>query len=88
LAGDELKNDLATILDVRAENLVEIMTFLLSKLNDTGVAMDESLTVASDTDAAETAAAVEAAAVSATAVLIAAEAAAVTAVAVVMAAKV
>jgi hypothetical protein len=40
MAGDELNNDLATILDVRAENLVETMTFLLSKLNDTGVAMN------------------------------------------------
>jgi hypothetical protein len=44
MAGYELKNDLATILDVRAENLVETQTFLLNKLNDTGVAMDESLT--------------------------------------------
>jgi hypothetical protein len=51
-------------------------------------AMDESLTVASDTDAAETVSAVETAAVSATAVLIAAEAEAVTAVAVVTATKV
>jgi hypothetical protein len=53
MAGDELKNDLATILDVRSENLVETMTILLCKLNDTGVAMDESLTVESETAAAE-----------------------------------
>jgi hypothetical protein len=69
MAGDELKNDVATILDVRSENLVETLTILLCKLNDTGVAMDESLTVESETDAAE-AAAVSAAAVSATAVLV------------------
>jgi hypothetical protein len=37
MAGEELKNDLATILDVRAENLVETLTALLSELNDTGV---------------------------------------------------
>jgi hypothetical protein len=48
--------------------LVETLTFLLNKLNDTGVAMDESLTVASDTDAAE-AAAVSAATVSAAALV-------------------
>jgi hypothetical protein len=52
MAGDESKNDLATILDVRSENLVEIMTLLLSKLNDTGVATDESLTVQSVSAAA------------------------------------
>jgi hypothetical protein len=91
MAGEELKNDLVSILDVRAENLVETLTALLSKLNDTGVEMDESLTVDSATDAAEelsgsisaaavaaaevAAAAVAAAAVSATAVLAAAEAA-------------
>jgi hypothetical protein len=85
MAGDELKNDLATILDVRSENLVETMTMLLSKLNDTGVVMDESLTVESETAAAEAA---SVAAVSATAVLVAAEAAAVSAAAVVTAAEV
>jgi hypothetical protein len=53
MAGDELKNDLATILDVRSENLVETMTILLCKLNDTGVAMDQSLSVESATAAAE-----------------------------------
>jgi hypothetical protein len=55
MAGDELKNDLATILDVRSENLAETMTILLCKLNDTGVAMDESLTVESESTADEVA---------------------------------
>jgi hypothetical protein len=75
MAGDELKNDLATILDVRSENLVETMTILLCKLNDTVVAMDESLTVESETAAAEVAAeaAAEAAAVSASAAVSAGE---------------
>jgi hypothetical protein len=36
MAGDELKNDLATILDARSENLVETITILLRKLNETG----------------------------------------------------
>jgi hypothetical protein len=85
MAGDELKNDLATILDVRSENLVETLTILLGKLNETGVAMDESLEVDLATQSAETAAA-SAAAVSATAVLLAAGAAAVSAAAVVTAA--
>jgi hypothetical protein len=53
MAGDELENDLATILDIRSENLVETMTILLSKLNDSGVAIDEYLTVESETAAAE-----------------------------------
>jgi hypothetical protein len=87
MAGDELKNDLAIILDVRSENLVETLTILLCKLNDTEVAMDESLTVDLATHSAEAAAA-SAAAVSATAVLVAAEAAAVSAAAVVTAAEV
>jgi hypothetical protein len=87
MAGGELKNDLATFLDVRLENLVETMTMLLSKLNDTGVVMDESLTVETKTAAAEAAAA-SVAAVSAIAVLVAAEAAAASAAAVVTAAEV
>jgi len=87
MAGDELKNDLATILDVSSENLVETLTMLLSKLNDTGVVMDECLTVESETAAAEVAAA-SAAAVSATLVLAAAEAAAASAAAVVTAAEI
>jgi hypothetical protein len=48
---------------VRSENIVETMTILLCKLNDTGVAMDESLTVESESAAAEA----EAAAISAAA---------------------
>jgi hypothetical protein len=87
MAGDELKNDLATILYVKSENLVETLTILLCKLNDTGVAMDESLIVDSATHSAEAAAA-SAAAVSATSVLVAAEAAAVSAAAVVTAPEV
>jgi hypothetical protein len=66
MASDDLKNDLASILYVRSENLVEKLCFLLNKLNGTGVEMDESLTVGSKTDAAE-AAAVSVAAVSAVA---------------------
>jgi hypothetical protein len=84
---DELKNDLATILNVRSENLVETLTILLCKLNDTGAAMDESLTVDSSTHFVEAAAA-SAAAVSATAVLVAAEAATVSAAAVITAAEI
>ena len=76
MAGDELKNDLATILDVRSENLVETMTILLCKLNDTGVSMDESLTVESETAAAEAAAAASAEASAAVSAAAAASAAA------------
>jgi hypothetical protein len=36
MAGDELKNDLATILNVRSENLVETLTILLCNLNGGG----------------------------------------------------
>jgi hypothetical protein len=53
------------------------MTLLLCKLNDTGVAMDESLTVESETDAAVSAAALVASA-AAVAVVTAAEIAAAT----------
>jgi hypothetical protein len=86
MAGDELKNDLATILDVRSENLVETMTILLCKLNDTGVAMDESLTVESESAAAEAAAAAVSAAALVTPAAV--SAAAVVAAAVVTAAEI
>jgi hypothetical protein len=83
MACEELKNDLATILDVRVENLVETLTVLLSKLNGTGVEMDEETDAVEERSrsisAAAVAAAVTAAAVSATAVLAAVEAAVVSA---------
>jgi ribosomal protein L12E/L44/L45/RPP1/RPP2 len=74
MTGEELKNDLATILDVRTENLVETLTVLLSKLNDTGVELNESLTLGSATDAAEApSGAISATAVAAAAIAAAAE---------------
>jgi hypothetical protein len=45
------------------ENLVETLTSLLSKLNDTGVEMDESISVGSETDAEEVSGSIYSAAV-------------------------
>jgi hypothetical protein len=79
MVGDELKNDLATILDVRSENLVEKMIFLLNKLNECGVATDTDAAEGAAVSAAAASVAAVSATVSAATVLAAVSAAAVSA---------